>query len=145
MSVLDKTSTEYLRKIAAQNEKKIEKVKPKRKPPAAAWKPGQSGNPNGRPKGSRNKVTVLKEAVLANAENIVLENLEEIVKTTVELAKAGDPTCLSIIWKNVMPQPDKKASSKEDRLNIHINIEGMEKPTVDIEQPIDGEFKEIDD
>ena len=33
------------------------KEKQKRKAPAHAWKPGESGNPAGRPKSSRNKLT----------------------------------------------------------------------------------------
>lgn len=91
------------------------------------WKPGQSGNPNGRPKGSKNKLTILREAVLANAENIVLENWEELVTCTVALAKAGDPTALKILWDRVIPA--KRAieeKSKEDKLNITINVNGME-------------------
>ena len=91
------------------------------------WEPGQSGNPNGRPKGSKNKLTILREAVLANAENIVLENWEDLVKCTVALAKAGDPTALKILWDRVIPA--KRAieeKSKEDKLNITINVNGME-------------------
>ena len=94
---------------------------------ATKWKPGQSGNPNGRPKGSKNKLTILREAVLANAENIVLENWEELVQCTVALAKAGDPTALKILWDRVIPA--KRAieeKSKEDKLNITINVNGME-------------------
>ena len=103
---------------AKGNEKNLEATK---------WKPGQSGNPNGRPKGSKNKLTILREAVLANAENIVLENWEELVQCTVALAKAGDPTALKILWDRVIPA--KRAieeKSKEDKLNITINVNGME-------------------
>lgn len=31
---------------------------------SAAWKPGESGNPAGRPKGARNKATLAVEALL---------------------------------------------------------------------------------
>jgi Family of unknown function (DUF5681) len=34
-----------------------------RTPKATRWKPGQSGNPNGRPKGSKNAATMAKAAL----------------------------------------------------------------------------------
>ncbi len=34
------------------------------------WKPGQSGNPEGRPKGSRNKATLAAEKMLFNAGRV---------------------------------------------------------------------------
>jgi len=108
---------------------------------APKWQPGQSGNPNGRPKGSKNKITILREAVIANAEHILLENWEELVQCTVALAKAGDPTALKILWDRVIPA--KRAieeKSKEDKLNITINVNGME-----IGEVFDGEAKLVED
>lgn len=37
-------------------------------PKSTAWKPGQSGNPSGRPKGSKGKKTLRDEKVIAEAE-----------------------------------------------------------------------------
>ena len=113
--------------LAKKTERRVPNPKGSPENLVAPWKPGQSGNPNGRPKGSNNKLTLLREAVLANAEHIVLENWEDLVQTTVALAKAGDSTALKILWDRVIPA--KRAieeKSKEDKLNITINVNGME-------------------
>ena len=46
------------------------------------WQPGQSGNPNGRPKGQRNYATIYREALekLAAAKNVSPEELEELIE-----------------------------------------------------------------
>jgi hypothetical protein len=110
-----------------------------------SWKPGQSGNPKGKPKGTKNRTTLLKQVVLANAETLVLSEFEEIVKATLELAKQGDSTCLKIIWDRIIPSKraiDEK-EGKDDSLNISITIEGMEVKNVGGE-PLDAEFTEVD-
>ena len=50
---------------------------------------GRSGNPNGRPKGSRNKTTVIAQTLLEG-------EAEALVRKVVQLALEGDLTCLRI-------------------------------------------------
>src|SRR5262245_32878671 len=47
-------------------EEPAEKVGPGKPPRHTRFKPGQSGNPNGRPKGSKNFVTILQEQLRKN-------------------------------------------------------------------------------
>lgn len=55
----------------------------------AQFQPGQSGNPNGRPKGSRNKATAAIEELLA-------EDAETIVRKAIQLAKHGDTALIRL-------------------------------------------------
>ena len=60
------------------------------------FKPGQSGNPSGRPKGSRHRVTLLAEQMVDGAA-------EEIVGKVIEHAKLGDPIALKMLMDRILP------------------------------------------
>jgi hypothetical protein len=60
------------------------------------FKPGRSGNPGGRPKGSRNKATVAIEALL-DGEG------EEITRKAIELAKNGDMGAIRVCMDRIAP------------------------------------------
>lgn len=104
-----------------------------------------ASKPLGRPKGSKNKLTLLREAVLEKAEEMVLDDWEEVVRTTLDLAKAGDTTCMKILWDRVIPS--KRAvdpDAKDKNPDIVINISGLEVKRV-LDEPVDAEFTEVDD
>jgi hypothetical protein len=57
---------------------------------------GQSGNPNGRPKGARNRATLAMEVLLdGDAENLT--------RKAVEMGLAGDTTALRLCMERIMP------------------------------------------
>ena len=60
------------------------------------FRPGQSGNPNGKPKGARHRVTRIAEALIEG-------EAEEIVRKAVELAKAGDGPVLRAVLERIAP------------------------------------------
>jgi hypothetical protein len=66
------------------------------KPPRRPFEPGQSGNPKGRPKGSRNKATVLAERLLDG-------EAEGFVRKVIEKALAGDSAALRLCLDRVVP------------------------------------------
>ena len=63
---------------------------------AGLFKKGQSGNPSGRPKGSRNKATLAMQALFEG-------EAEEIGRTAIELAKAGDTTAIRLVMERIIP------------------------------------------
>ena len=76
---------------------------PRKNAPKTRGKPFEPGNA-GRPKGSRNRVTVAVEKLLeADAENIA--------KVAVEFAKGGDTTLIKAVLDRVAP-PRKEATIK---------------------------------
>ena len=60
------------------------------------FKPGQSGNPSGKPKGARNKVTLALEALLDG-------EAEALTKKAIELAKGGDLVALRLCMDRLLP------------------------------------------
>jgi hypothetical protein len=115
MSDSEKSTTE------SSERKPYERKKPK---PPQLWKKGQSGNPKGRPKGSKNQLTLLREAVLHNAEEMVLENWEELVAMTIEMAKMGDTTALKILWDRIIPSKravDDRVVDNKPQIVIQVN------------------------
>ena len=58
--------------------------------------PGTSGNPAGRPRGSRNKATQLMEALLDG-------EAEELTRRAIDRAKADDPNALRFLLSRLLP------------------------------------------
>jgi hypothetical protein len=68
----------------------------KRSPPPHAWQPGQSGNPAGKPPGSRNKATQMVMALMEGGA-------EEITRAVIDAAKAGDLTAARLVIERLAP------------------------------------------
>jgi hypothetical protein len=77
------------------------------------FKKGQSGNPEGRPPGSRNKATLLIERLLD-------DGAKDITEKAIELAKAGDSTALRLCLDRIVP-------ARKDR-HIAFTLPKMESP-----------------
>ncbi len=60
------------------------------------FKKGQSGNPDGRPKGARNKTTLAVEKLLDG-------EAEELTRKVIEKAKDGDTTALRLCLERICP------------------------------------------
>jgi hypothetical protein len=77
---------------AENNSRETAKKRPRGRP----FEPGQSGNVNGRPRGSRNQRTLILEAVLDDAG-------EKVVRKIVQLALKGDAGLLKWIGDRLLP------------------------------------------
>jgi hypothetical protein len=60
------------------------------------WRKGKSGNPDGRPVGSRNKSTAFFEKLLDGQG-------EALIQKAIELSLKGDTRALSICWDRLLP------------------------------------------
>lgn len=76
--------------------KKPEQVGYKKPPKHSQFKPGQSGNPKGRPKGARNQDTIVTEIMSCRLEDLKkkdkakLSNRELVIMKLLEKALKGD-------------------------------------------------------
>ena len=59
-------------------------------------KPGQSGNPYGRPKGARNRATIAAETLLDG-------EAAALTRKAIDLAKQGDTTALRLCIERILP------------------------------------------
>ena len=111
----------------AKSEKSIENLKP-------AWKKGESGNPNGRPKGSLNRSTIAKKWLevfsqeeLEDGEVKWLSNEEAITLALIRKARNGDVNA----YKALM---DSAYGTAKDTVDIN----STESKSIDFNQLING-------
>ncbi|MGO9451557.1 MAG: DUF5681 domain-containing protein [Candidatus Binataceae bacterium] len=92
------------------------------KPPRLTqFKKGQSGNPKGRPRGSKNATTLLKEAlseqvvITENGRRRTITKKEAIVTQIVNKAASGDHRAIQLLLVNQIPLIETRlASSRPD-------------------------------
>jgi hypothetical protein len=60
----------------------------------APFRKGQSGNPSGKPPGTRNKTTML-------AEKLMRDDARDIVRVVLEAAKGGDMTAARLVLERI--------------------------------------------
>lgn len=123
----------------------------KQPPRHAQFKRGQSGNPKGRPKGTKNFATVLEKELRArvlineNGKRKKITKREAIAKQTVNKAASGDPRATSLIFNEARMQEaqagvgnapqDEAFLGKEDQLvmeSIVRRIRAGEQPADDL-------------
>lgn len=68
-----------------------------------AFKKGESGNPNGRPKGGRNAASVKADEIFEELLFGTNEAAKAIITKTVEMAKAGDTACMKLCYERIAP------------------------------------------
>lgn len=81
---------------------------------------GTSGNPVGRPKGSKNKITLLKQILEVQLREAAQDKMPEVLNKAMEMALMGDRTMLKLLLELHMSKgyaTEEKASEK-----VEINI-----------------------
>lgn len=75
-----------------------------RKPPAAAWKPGQSGNPKGRPAGS-GEVAKLRAAIADRVPELLSKLMEQALEGDTAAARLLLERAIAPLKAAEQPQP----------------------------------------
>jgi hypothetical protein len=83
-----------------------------RKQRGRPFKPGQSGNPKGRPVGSKHKATLAAMALMEG-------DIEQVTQVCIDKAKEGDLLAVKLILDKVIPQ------ARERHISLRLpNVEG---------------------
>jgi len=102
--------------------------------PSGQFAPGQSGNPKGRPKGKRNRITELNEDMeLALREGANPEVVKAIIASMAAEAMEGNVQAAKLILDKFMPNVKVAQEHGEDNPEIIIKIENLTQAEVTIE------------
>ena len=69
----------------------------------AKFRKGQSGNPSGRPKGSRNRTTLLAEQIFDERLFGKQGKADAIIAKAIEMAESGDTACIRLCLDRIAP------------------------------------------
>jgi hypothetical protein len=96
--------------------------------PSGTFLPGKSGNPAGRPKGKKNRITELKQDMeLALREGLNPEVLKAVLASMVTEALEGNVTAAKLILDKVMENAKSSEESGEESPEIIITINNLTK------------------
>lgn len=83
------------------------------------WEPGQSGNPAGRPKNSRNQISLVKLQVEGELRAQMMPQMQAIVSKMIEQALDGDKEMQKILFSAWV---GKSRSTEDEKPREPINI-----------------------
>ena len=125
--------------MSTANSKGAVKPKPRVKAPPKAWKPGQSGNPTGRPKDGESWKAILEEvsnmtaaeiaSIVGNAKKKELKTLPQdvqmkyLVVSNVLVTLATEPN--ASLWNSLMDRTEGKVQDRLEVSNL-LEVEGLE-------------------
>jgi hypothetical protein len=90
------------------------------------FKKGESGNPAGRPLGSKNKVTIMQTALQEGWLEGNRDKIEEVLNSVVEDALQGDNAARKMIWEANIAKPSLKEEAGDKEQAPQILIKHME-------------------
>jgi len=91
---------------------------------------GESGNPDGRPKGAKNQITLLKQSLELELRQAAEPELKKVLAKAVELALEGHPGMIKLLLELHMSKGASDESKAAERVAIQINSSPREIVTI---------------
>jgi hypothetical protein len=109
---------------------------------------GKDGIPAGRPKGAKNKSTLLREALRGDFDELLRKDFKKIIRVVADQALEGCRSSQKLILERVVPSVHAESDNKDKHKfsgGITITIGSLENQKVDISSGdvMDGEFSEV--
>ncbi len=108
------------------------------------WKKGKSGNPMGRPRGSKNTATLVQEAIKQEAEHLLIKHLPSVVEEVIRQAQLGNMQAAKMLLDRAIPVKRAVEISQKDgqEFGVKIIIESLITHDSKAEEAEEGEFEE---
>lgn len=101
---------------------------------------GVSGNPAGRPKGSKNAITLLKQSLELQLRDQASPDMAAVLDKAVELALEGHPGMIKMLIELHMSKQHGEESTGGEKVAIQINSAPVATPEITIIEEIpDGQ------
>ena len=127
----------------SKTKKKTQPTTTTRKTNKNLWKPGESGNPNGRPKGAKNRVTLIKEALEAEMVEKGSAHALQVLETVVDMAvNERNEAMLKELMARYWPIHKGDKGAIAGKGDIIINVTPLETKEEPSRAPIDVEVVE---
>lgn len=104
------------------------------------FKDGMSGNPGGRPKGSKNKITLLRQSLELQLREAAQVDMPAVLKKAVDLALAGDRTMIKLLLELHMSKGPADQERAAEKVEINITTQPSEKTVL---PAIEGVYEDI--
>lgn len=108
------------------------------------WAKGQSGNPAGRPKGTKNKITLMKIALEGDLRTRLNKDAHAVLQKAVEMALAGDTAMIKLLVDKMIPTSRSvDEEPTKERVQIFIDRLKDDRPVIAGKVISEGEFTDV--
>lgn len=108
-------------------------------PKSYLWRKGQSGNPAGRPKGVKNKITLMKQVLEGELRAQIGPEMAAVVAKALEMAKDGNEAMIKLFVDKTVPTTKAGDDSEPTDNRIQIMVGKMPDRKEDAAVQVNGD------